>query len=127
VATAESSSSGPFTQPLAHSLAQLKQAVESRLCALTGINPRSFGVLTQWLCGHEQAVAEIIVFPLFTGDQAALAAMETALAALPGVYRRVQITSRERDLRPQVRALMALNSVAFERQPLGRGGWLQIA
>jgi hypothetical protein len=88
--------------------------------------------LTQWLCGHEQAVAEIIVFPLFTGDQAALAAMETALAALPGVYRRVQITSgmkfgRERDLRPQVRALMALNSVAFERQPLGRGGWLQIA
>jgi hypothetical protein len=78
--------------------------------------------------GHEWAVAEIVAFPIFTGDRAALDHMEATLAALPGVYRLARITGgrfgRERgDLRPQVRALMAMHSLAFERQPLGRGGW----
>src|SRR5262245_19952965 len=119
--------SGAFTQPLAYSLARLKEAAESRLHTSTGISPSLFGVDTQWLRGHEQTVAEITVFPLITGDKAALAAMESTLAALPGVYRVARITGgifgRNRDLRPQVRALMAMNPVAFERQPLGSGGW----
>jgi hypothetical protein len=116
-----------FTQPLASSLAQLKSAVEWK-CKSAGISSGSFYCLTQWLRGHEQAVAEIIVFPVYTGDLAALDTMEATLIALPGVYRVARIMSgkfgRHRgDLRRQVRALMAMHSIAFERQPLGRGGW----
>jgi hypothetical protein len=113
-------------EPLAYSLAQLKRAVEARLSA--HIPSYNLGVLVQWLRGHEQAVAEITAFTLGP-DRAALDVMENVLAALPLVYRTVQITEgrfgHQRDLRRQVRALIALNSIAFARQPLGRGGWAE--
>jgi hypothetical protein len=113
-------------EPLARSLAQLKRAVEARLSA--HIPSYNLAVLTQWLRGHEHYVAEITAFTL-AADRAALDVMETVLAALPLVYRTVRITEgrfgRKRDLRWQVRALMAMNSFAFERQPLGRGGWAE--
>jgi hypothetical protein len=109
------------------SLARVRGAAEFQLRALAF---GSFHVLTQWLRGHQWAVAEIIAFPIFTGDRAALDHMEAVLAVLPGVYRLVRITGgrfgRNRgDLRPQVRALVAMNAVAFDRKPLGRGGWAE--
>ena len=91
---------------------------------------RSFNVLTGWLRGHEHHVAEIIAFP-FAPEETALADIEALLLTLPGVYRTVRITSVDdrdvifgrRDLRWQTRALIAMNSLAFEQQPLGRTEW----
>jgi hypothetical protein len=116
-----------MNQFLPCSLARVRGEAEYQLRALAS---GSFYVQAQWLRGYELAVAEIIAFPIFTGDRAALDHMETTLATLPGVYRLVRITGgkfgRNRgDLRPQVRALMAMNAVAFDRKPLGRGGWAE--
>jgi hypothetical protein len=96
-----------------------------RLSALPG--SMGWYAMANWLRGHEQAVIEIIVFPFFTGDP--LGPAEQMLAALPGVYRIARLDrggkfGREQgDKRRQVRALMAVNDVALQRQPLGRGGW----
>ena len=95
-----------------------------RLSALPG--SMGWYAMANWLRGYEQRVIEIIVFPIFTGDP--LDGAERMLAAVPGVYRIARITGgkfgRERgDKRRQVRALMAVNDVALQRQPLGRGGW----
>jgi hypothetical protein len=108
-----------------YSLADAKRMLEGKVGAL----PSSMGwyVLTQWLRGHEHCVIEVIVFPIFTGDP--LDPAEQMLAALPGVYRIARLDrggkfGRERgDKRRQVRALMAVNDVALQRQPLGRGAW----
>jgi hypothetical protein len=103
-------------------LAEMRRTVESRL------EPQSYnyGVLTQWLRGHEHAAMEVTVFPLAT-DPDQLDHAEQVLAALPNVYRTLRITDgkfgRARDLRWQVRALVAMNALALERKPLGRGGW----
>ena len=111
-------------EPLAYSLPELKRAIEARLSK--HIPSWNLAVLAQWLRGHEHAVAEITAFT-FATDRAALDVMEDVLAALPLVYRTARITEgklgRHRDLRQQVRALMAMNEVAFAHQPLGRGGW----
>src|SRR5215471_5784926 len=112
-------------EPLAHSLAEMRRAVTWRL----GEQSHSYGVLTNWLRGHEYAAMQIIVFPLAT-DHEQLNHAEHVLAGLPNVYRLVRITDgrfgRDRNLRWQVRALVAMNSIALEKKPLGRGAWLEV-
>jgi hypothetical protein len=108
-----------------YSLTDAKRMLEFEVAAL----PSSMGwfALTRWLRGYEQAVIEVIIAPFFTGDP--LEPAEQMLAKLPGVYRIARLDrggkfGRERgDKRRQVRALMALNDVALQKQPLGRGGW----
>jgi hypothetical protein len=113
------------TRPLAYSLAEMRRAVSYRL----GECSHEFGVHTKWLRGHERAVMEITLFPYAT-DLEQLDHAERVLAALPNVYRSVRITNgafgRERDLRWQVRALVAIHSVALECKPVGRGGWVAL-
>jgi hypothetical protein len=105
------------------SLAKMRRTVEYRL----GARSYNYGVLTQWLRGHEHAVMEVTVFPLATVP-AQLDHAEQVITGLPNVYRTVRITDgmfgRERDLRWQVRALVAMHALALERKPLGRGGWV---
>jgi len=100
----------------------MRQAIEARL----GEHSCDFGVLTAWLRTHEYDVMEVTIFP-FATDKAKLDYAERVLAALPNVYRLVRITKgrfgRQRDLRWQVRALVAMHSFALERKPLGCGGW----
>jgi hypothetical protein len=111
-----------------YSLADAKRMLEWKVSAL----PSDMGwfVLTRWLRGHEWAVIEVIAAPFFTGDRLDL--VEQMLAKLPGVYRIARLDrggkfGRERgDKRRQVRALMAVNDVALQRQPLGRGGWAAV-
>jgi hypothetical protein len=118
-------------KPLAYSLAEMRRAVEWRL----GERSHEHGVLTEWLRGHEHSVMEITIFPFATFPLARLDHAEQVLAALPNIYRLVRIIptdgvpdlvfGRQRGLRMQVRALVAMNSVALQRQPLGRGGWAE--
>jgi hypothetical protein len=104
--------------------AQAKGVVNLR--ALPGGEGHWF-VLTRWLRGYEHCVIEVIVASFFGGNP--LDAAERMLAAVPGVYRIARFDregkfGRERgEKRRQVRALMAVNDVALQRQPLGRGGW----
>lgn len=108
-------------RPLAYSLAEMRRAVEARLD-----EQWQFGVQTGWLRGHEHFAMEITIFPFATIPEL-LDRAERVLAALPNVYRLTRIMNgrfgRERDLRWQVRALVAMNALALEHQPLGRGGW----
>jgi hypothetical protein len=114
------------TKPLAYSLADMRRAVEARL----GEHKHNYYyfVQTAWLRGHEHAVMEIKIFPtaMSPPDYAELDDAEQVLAALPNVYRLARITNgtfgRARDLRAQVRVLVAMHSVALEQKPLG-GGW----
>ena len=82
-------------------------------------------VLANWLHGHSDQVIEITVASFLGTDP--LDPIEQMLARLPGVYRIARITGgsfgRKRELRRQVRALMAVTEPALQAEPLGRGNW----